>query len=87
MDLGPEELVLGLPWLQKVNPEIDWSNRTLNIRADSERKMEQIAANQTQRRRWWRAKILEDPSETLWSSAEYTYSTELAEWAGKEKLT
>jgi hypothetical protein len=44
-DLGPEELVLGLPWLQKVNPEIDWSSGTLNIRVDSERKMEQIAAN------------------------------------------
>ena len=86
-DLGPEELVLGLPWLRKVNPAIDWSSGTLNIRADSERKMEQIAANRTQRRRWWRAKILEDPSETLWSSAGYTYSTELAERAGKEKPT
>lgn len=30
-DLSLEELVLGLPWLRKVNPEIDWSSGTLNL--------------------------------------------------------
>ena len=23
-DLGPEKVILGLPWLKRVNPQIDW---------------------------------------------------------------
>ena len=33
-DLGPEEVVLGLPWLRKVNPEIDWAEGTLSLTKD-----------------------------------------------------
>jgi Retroviral aspartyl protease len=84
-DLGPEDVVLGLPWLRKMNPEIDWSEGTLNMREESQRKTEQVAATRVQRRRWWKAKILEDPSERLWCVAGFTYSTELAEKANKEK--
>jgi hypothetical protein len=94
-NLGPEDLVLGLPWLRKMNPAIDWREGTLEMREgarrkeksghDLEVKAEQIAASRGQRRRWCRAKILEDPSEALWCAAGYTYSTELAEKASKEK--
>jgi hypothetical protein len=45
----------------------------------------QIAANRTQRRRWWKANILDDLSERVWCAAGFTYSTELAEKASKEK--
>ena len=94
-NLGPEDLVLGLPWLRKMNPAIDWREGTLEMRErarrkeksghDLEVKAEQIAASRGQRRRWCQAKILEDPSEALWCAAGYTYSTELAEKASKEK--
>ena len=53
---------------------------------DLEVRVEQITASQGQCRRWCQAKILEDPSEALWCAAGYTYSTELAEKASKEKL-
>jgi hypothetical protein len=84
-DLGPEDVVLGLPWLRKVNPEIDWGGGTLSMRSEGQMKTEQIAASRTQRRRWWKARVLEDPSERLWCAAGFTYSTELAERANKEK--
>ena len=48
-------------------------------------RVEVMALNRTQRRRWWKTKILDDPSERLWCAARYTYSAELAEKAGREK--
>ena len=43
-DLGPEDVVLGLPWLRKVNPEIDWGEGTMNICENGQRRVEQVAA-------------------------------------------
>ena len=34
-DLGGESVILGLPWLRKLNPEIDWSKGLLSIRTRS----------------------------------------------------
>jgi predicted aspartyl protease len=86
-DLGPEDVVLGLPWLRKVNPEIDWMEGKLKMSGgpQTEARVEQIAANRTQRRRWWKACVLEDLTEQVWCAAGFTYSTELAEKASKEK--
>jgi hypothetical protein len=83
-DLGPEDIVLGLPWLKSVNPEIDWAEGTLDMER-SRGKIEKVAANRTQRRHWWRASVLEDPSEGLWCAAGFTYLTELAEKANRGK--
>lgn len=30
-DIGQNQAILGLPWLQKVNPQIDWKGRTIAI--------------------------------------------------------
>ncbi|KAG2023240.1 hypothetical protein CC2G_000913 [Coprinopsis cinerea AmutBmut pab1-1] len=30
-DLGGEDVILGLPWLRKINPQIDWQKGTLEI--------------------------------------------------------
>ena len=84
-NLGPEEVVLGLPWLRKVNPEIDWKQGMLSLDEGRERRAEQIAANRVQRRHWWRAKVLDDPTESLWCVAGFTYSTELVEKASQGK--
>jgi hypothetical protein len=83
-DLGPEDVVLGLLWLRSVNLEIDWAEGTLNMERNPGR-IEQVAANRAQCWHWWRASILEDPSEGLWCAAGFTYSTELAEKANREK--
>lgn len=95
MDLGPEDVVLGLLWLWRANPMINWNRGTLDMRVgmegsrsnkrNPEVRMEQIAASRIQCQWLWRAKILEDPSEALWCAAGYTYSTELAEKVGREK--
>jgi hypothetical protein len=31
-ETGSDLLVLGMPWLQKTNPEVDWQKRTVNLR-------------------------------------------------------
>jgi RNase H-like domain found in reverse transcriptase/Reverse transcriptase (RNA-dependent DNA polymerase)/Integrase zinc binding domain/Chromo (CHRromatin Organisation MOdifier) domain/Integrase core domain len=88
-DLGPEDVVLGLPWLRSANPKIDWAKGKMKIDPGGEQveevRAERIAANRQQRRRWSKTKVLEDPSDRLWCAAGYTYSTELAEKAGKSK--
>ena len=69
MDLGPEDVVLGLPWLRSTNPTIDWAEGTMKV--DSEAgmndtvKVEWVAANRVQCQWWWRSRVLEDPSATL----------------------
>lgn len=31
-NLGGEDIILGLPWLWKVNPEIDWEKGRLSVK-------------------------------------------------------
>ena len=33
-NLGPKPLILGLPWLEKVNPLINWKSRKMEILSD-----------------------------------------------------
>ena len=84
-DLGPEDVVLGLPWLRRTNPEIDWAGGTLNLTRNPRDEVVRISSTETQRRRWQKADILREPSEQLWCAAGYTYSTELAEKASQGK--
>ena len=84
-DLGPEDVVLGLPWLRRINPEIDWAKGSLKLVTNSGRETTHIPATEAQCRRWQKAKVFEDPSERLWCAAGYTYSTELAEKASQGK--
>ena len=32
MNLGNENVILGLPWLKDVNPSIDWTNKTISVK-------------------------------------------------------
>jgi hypothetical protein len=88
-ELGPEDVVLGLPWLRSANPSINWAGGNMKVDSttagETTTRVELMAANRVQRRRWWKMKVLDDPSERLWCAAGYTYSAELAEKAGKEK--
>jgi hypothetical protein len=38
MALGDQNLILGLPWLEKHNPIIDWTEKTLEFRNSQEDK-------------------------------------------------
>ena len=42
-DLGPHDLILGQPWLQSNNPDIDWAQRTLRPRIQGPQRPTQIA--------------------------------------------
>jgi hypothetical protein len=49
-DLGPEVVVLGLPWLRNVNPDINWAEGTMRVKGKGkeEAKVEQVEANRVQ---------------------------------------
>lgn len=74
-DLGPEDVILGLPWLREVNPRVDWEGGTMEI---NEAKPQKVEANRKTRRMWARAGIMENGDE-LWTCAAYTYSQQIAE--------
>lgn len=87
IELGLENIMLGLPWLRSANSAIDWMKGTVKLdyrRSDLKHfkrseQVEQLAANQMQRCWWWKAKLLNDLSEQLWCAVGYAYFTELAE--------
>ena len=33
IDLGGEDIILGLPWLRKTNPQVDWEKGQLSVKA------------------------------------------------------
>ena len=80
--------MLGLPWLRKANPEIDWAEGTLNLAQCPRTGITPIPVTRAQRRCWQKLDVLKDPSKQLWCMAGYTYSTELAEKVsqGKPKI-
>uniref|UniRef100_A0A0W0FX12 Putative pro-pol protein n=1 Tax=Moniliophthora roreri TaxID=221103 RepID=A0A0W0FX12_MONRR len=95
-DLGPEEVILGLPWLRKVNPDIDWRAGLMNIKVEEEEEVKEdgaeveewyqrIIGNRQQRRKWWKEGILENTTDELWVAAGVTYSAELAYEESKKK--
>ena len=96
-DIGPEDVILGLPWMQRVNPLIDFKKGNVTIdeaRGQTNPSNEcnpepftRIAANRFQRRTWWKDGILEEASDELWIAAGYTYSTKLASEANQAKPT
>ena len=52
--LGDQNLILGLPWLEKHNPNIDWREKTLEFRNSQEDKLKafirSLAQEQARRR-------------------------------------
>ena len=48
MTIGDQDLILGLPWLEKHNPIIDWKEKTLEFRASSEDKAKAFIQNLAQ---------------------------------------
>ena len=40
MNLGNENVILGLPWLKDVNPSIDWVNKTISIKESLDQSQE-----------------------------------------------
>ena len=83
-NLGPEDIILGLPWLRHINPAIDCSSGEMKmpsefIYASSEEEAEpksmvfRIAANRMQRRSLLKDKVIERADDEIWYCAGFTY--------------
>ena len=98
-DIGPEEVILGLPWLRRVNPDIDWASGKMVIGEaekefgigmeedgdEMEPDVYQINASRTVRKRWVKEGITDIISDEVWCAAGYTHSQRIAEEAAKAK--
>jgi hypothetical protein len=82
-DCGPETVVLDLPWLRIMNPDIDWAEGELhiwdekgvNLPLDSwQPKIFRIATNCMDRRILLAEQILERTTDEVWCAASFTYS-------------
>ena len=94
--LGPEKVILGLPWLRHRNPTINWHEGTMSLNADSgvgpeplEVEVTRIAANRMERRRLLADKVLDTSQDEVFCLAGFTYAQQIAEkaHAAKEKKT
>jgi hypothetical protein len=71
-DLGPEDIILGLPWPRRINPEIDWDTDTIEL-PDSPKPdplpndspFEKISANHATRRTSIKAGIISETNNEL----------------------
>jgi hypothetical protein len=92
-DLGPEDVILGLPWLKKVGAQVDFKGGNMTVESGeqptkvdmSEPCFQQIAANRVQQRQWTKQGLLEHDSDELWVAAGYMHSTQLAAEANLAK--
>jgi hypothetical protein len=92
MDLGPEDIILGLPWLCQINPKVDWDTGTMELPDSPEPdplsndfSFEKISANCATCHTWIKAGIISETTNELWCCAGFMLSTELAAKANKAK--
>jgi hypothetical protein len=86
--LGPEKVILGLPWLRHRNPTINWQEGTMHLGADQgmspeplEIELTCIAANRMERRRLLSEKVMDTIQDEIFCLAGFTYSQQIAEKA------
>src|SRR6201995_5987368 len=87
-DLGGTEVILGLPWLRKHNPSVNWEEGEVLLRTgevleeDSEDKypssFTEINASRRLWRHWLKKGRIEDATDEVHIAAGYTYSQAIA---------
>jgi hypothetical protein len=95
-DLGPEDVILRLPWLRHVNPAIDWLSGEMTIplefmntsleEEEPESSVFHIAANHMQRYALMKDKVINRADNKIWCCAGFTYSQAISakEFAAKK---
>jgi hypothetical protein len=87
-ELRDNDIILGLLWLEKHNPDINWNTGKILIRGSAELGTEpsedqlhfwKVAAMRLQRRKWQKEGRLEHASDEIWIAAGFTYSTLIVE--------
>jgi hypothetical protein len=93
-ELGDDDMILGLPWLEKHNPDVNWNTGEILIRGSAELGAEpsedqprfrKVAATRLQRRKWQKEGRLGHASDEIWIAAGFTYSTLIAEKVDRAK--
>ena len=93
-DLGKDDLILGLPWLRKHNPSVDWEQGEILLdtrevqQEDTDEEypsFQKVNATRRLRRQWQKEGKLENSSDELYLAAGFTYSQAIAEGANKVK--
>lgn len=90
-NIGPEDIILGLPWLKRVNPSINWEQGEITLPSGSEEappsvpEFQKLDTRRHERRQWVKAGIIKDSSDEIWCMASFTYSTKLAAEANEAK--
>jgi hypothetical protein len=92
-DFGPEDIILRLPWLCRINSKVNWDTGTMELLDSPEPDLlpddspfEKISANCATRRTWIKAGIISETTNELWCCAGFTLSTELAAKANEAKV-
>ncbi|KIK55853.1 hypothetical protein GYMLUDRAFT_109093, partial [Collybiopsis luxurians FD-317 M1] len=80
-NLGLEDIILGLPWLRKVNPNIDWKEGHLAIlesqKIPQKVVIEEVLEPKESNIGGTTTGIIGHVTEELWCTAGYTYSQQL----------
>ena len=88
-DIGPEDVILGLPWLKKTNPVIDWNLGQMvlqsGLNSEVPPSVSQFKMTRAERRHWLKTGIIEDNTDEVWCMASMTYSTQLAAEVNEKK--
>jgi hypothetical protein len=93
-ELRDNDMILGLWWLKKHNPDVDWNTGKILIRGSAELGAEpsedqprfwKVAAMRLQQRKWQKEGHLEHTSDEIWIAAGFTYSTLIVEKADGAK--
>ena len=90
--LGPEKVILGLPWLRHRNPRINWQEGTMSLNTDQGMGLEpfkvevtKIAANRMEHHCLLHEGVLETHQDEVYCLAGFMYTQQIAEQASKAK--
>ena len=90
--LGPEKVILGLPWLRHRNPHINWQMGTMSLNADQgmglepfEVEVTKIAANHMEHCCLLHKGVLDTSQDEVYCLAGFTYAQQIAEKVSKAK--
>ena len=90
--LGPEKIILGLPWLRHRNPHINWQEGTMSLNTDQGMGLEplavevtKIAANCMEHHCLLHKGVLETSQDEVYRLAGFTYAQQIAEKVNKAK--
>jgi hypothetical protein len=90
IDIGPEDIILGLPWLKEANPIIDWEEGKITLESGTAQieppaPFTTLKTSRTERHAWVKSGLLEDSTDEIWCCASMTYSTQLAAEVNEKK--